>query len=148
MQPLSAAIFAKLSGDATLAGMLASYGSPARPAIFSIDPVPLDAAMPYVCWNGALHDEPFGGKVEEATGRDLKLDIRIYAPGIMSADGSSSSTAAIDAIAERVRALLHMTPLAVSGYTNMMARCINGPIVIQSDPQAQGRAITMEYILQ
>jgi len=145
MNALTQAIFNQLSGDSALAAMLASYAG--GPAIFSSDPVPLDAALPYVCWSGAIHDAPFGGKAENATGREIRLDIRIYAQGTLEADGSSSSSKAIDDIAERVRALLHDVPLTVAGYTNIIAQCMAGPLRIPTDPRFQGRAITFAYFL-
>ena len=138
MNALSAAIYGVLSADATLAGMLSTYDG--GPAIFSAEPVPFDAVRPFVFWRGALHDAPFGGKVEEITGREVHLDIFVVA----DASGSSS---AIDAIAERVRALLHKVPLAVAGYTNIIARCVMGPLNSPADPRVMARVMTFQWIL-
>ena len=148
MNALTQAIFNKLSGDGALTAMLAVYPpASGTPAIFSAEPVPLDASLPYVCWNGPLHDAAWGGKTDRKTFREVTLDIRIYAAGVLEADGSSSSAKAIDNIAERVRTLLNEVTLTVSGYTNIIAQCMAGPIQIPTDPRFQGRAITFQYVL-
>lgn len=138
MNALTTAIYNALSVDSTLAAMLSVYAG--GPAIVSADPVPFDMMRPYVVIDGAMHDEPFGGKVEERTGREIHLDIRMYA----DATGSSK---AIDSIAERVRALMHLIPLTVAGYTNIIARCIAGPLQVPTDPRIMGRMLTFQYTL-
>lgn len=143
MNALSQAIYNVLANDATLTGLLASYtppGGSAVPAIFSSDPVPEGAAMPFVAWSGSLHDEPFGGKIEETTGRQIYLDIRVFA----IATGSSQL---IDSIVERIRALLHNVPLTVTGFTNIIARCIAGPLNAPTDPRIMGRVLTFQWTL-
>jgi len=136
---LSQALAARLKGDATLAAMLGSYRS--EPCVFSADTVPGDAPRPYLVWAGAMHDEPFGGKVEDTIGRELYLDIR----AIADATGSSQK---IDSIAERVRTLLHKVPLVVTGYSNTIARCIAGPLDLATDPRLIGRVMTFQWTLE
>jgi Protein of unknown function (DUF3168) len=138
MNALTTAIFNVLSNDATLAAMLSTYES--LPAVISADPVPNEVARPYVVIDGAMHDEPWGGKVEEISGREIHLDIRMYT----DATGSSK---AIDAIAERVRTLLHLIPLNVTGYTTIIARCIAGPLKVPTDPRIMGRMLTFNWTL-
>ena len=138
MNALTTAIYAKLSGDGTLAAMLSTYNGGA--AVISADPVPLDVMRPYVVIDGAMHDEPFGGKVEEISGREIHLDIRMYTD-------ATGSSVLIDSIAERVSALLHLTALTVAGYTNIIARCIAGPLKVPTDPRIMGRVLTFQWTL-
>lgn len=143
MNALSQAIYNVLSADATLTGLLAPYtppGGSAVPAIFSADPVPEGAPMPFIVWSGALHDEPFGGKVEDTIGRVTYLDIRCFAV----ATGSSQL---IDSICERIRALLHNVLLTVAGFTNIIARCTAGPLNAPTDPRIMGRVLTFQWTL-
>ncbi len=145
MNALSTAIYSKLSGDATLTAMLATYsppgGGPNAPAIFDIDPIPQDTRRPYVAWSGSLHDAPFGGKVEETVGREIQLDIR----AVVDATGSTQT---LDSIVERIRVLMHNVTLTVGGYTNIIARCISGPRNIPSDELRMARALTFQWFLQ
>ena len=43
---ITAAIHSRLSGDATLAALLSTYE--ALPAVFTIDPAPEEAMLPYI----------------------------------------------------------------------------------------------------
>lgn len=143
MNALTAAIYAKLSGDATLAGYLASYtppGSTAVPAIIASDPLPFDVPIPYVIIDEPMHDVWFGGKIESLTGREVTTDIRCF-------DEASGSLVRIGNITERVRTLLHNVPLTVGGFTNFLALCAGGPIRVPSDPRVVGRALTFRFYL-
>ena len=53
---ITQAIYDKLTGDATLVGLIANYpsGSPGNPAVFTGWPVPPDAARPYVFSRGEV----------------------------------------------------------------------------------------------
>ena len=149
MNALDTAIYSKLSADSTLVGLLGTFTevTPNVPCIFSADPVPAGAPRPYVVWNGAMHDEPFGGKVEDTTGREVHVDIRIYDDGAESIAGGAS-VSKINQIVERIRALLHNQALTVSGYTNTLARCIAGPIHIPTAPELIGRALTFKWLME
>jgi hypothetical protein len=143
MNALSQAVYNVLSADVTLTGLLASYtppGSTAVPAIFSADPAPDGAPMPFIVWGGALHDEPFGGKLEETTGRAIFMDLRVYAV-------ATGSAQLIDSICERIRALLHNVTLTVAGFTNVIARCTAGPLNAPTDPRIMGRVLTFQWTL-
>lgn len=142
MNALSVAIFNALKADSTLTGLLGTYTgvSPSLPCIFDSDPVPGDAPRPYVMWSGAMHDEPFGGKVEDSTGREIHLDLRC----VVDAPGNSQK---LETIAERVRTLLHKVPLTVSGFTNLIAYCVAGPLKLPTDLRLEGRVITFKWIL-
>ena len=131
---LTAAIDARLRGDATLVAMLADYNGQA--AVFTIDPAPGDASMPYIVTAGEVADSAYDTKT--TVGRDLRRDVRCYAP-------VAGTVVTIEAIAERVRALLHRQPLSVDGYDVWMAEC-SGPIVAD-EPDAYGRIVTVRTIM-
>ncbi len=138
MNALTAAIYAQLAGDTTLAAMLAMYKGAS--AIISADPVPFDVTRPYVVIRGAMHDESFGGKVDDTTGREVHLDIAAYTD-------ATGSSAAIDSIAERIRALLHKVPLTVGSFNNLIAQCTAGPLQVPTDPRIMGRVLTFRWVL-
>jgi hypothetical protein len=142
MNVLSQSIYNALKADSTLTGLIGTYTgvTPSKPCIFDSDPVPGDAQRPYVMWAGALHDEPFGGKVEDSTGREIHLDLKC----VVDAPGNSQK---LDSIAERVRTLLHKNYLTVTGYTDIIAYCIAGPLKAPSDPRLEVRVITFKWIL-
>ena len=116
MNALTQGIYDYLAGDPTLIGMLASYEG--APAIFTIDPVPGDAVLPYLVSAGDVTDTSFDTKLDR--GRRIWRDVRCYA----TADGDSMP---VEQIAERVRALLHRHILTVAGYGVLVAEC-SGPI--------------------
>lgn len=135
MSLITSALYDRLAGDAMLAGMLATYGG--QPAVFTTDPVPGDATLPYVVSAGDVTSSPFDTKTE--VGREIWRDVRCYA----EADGSAL---AIEAIAERVYQLLHRQPLVVAGYGMFVAEC-SGPVVADEE-DVYGRVITIRSILQ
>lgn len=131
---LTAAIDARLRGDATLVAMLADFNG--RAAVFTTDPVPGTASMPYIVTAGEVTDSAYDTKT--TLGRELRRDVRCYAP-------IAGSVVTIEAIAERVRELLHRQPLSVDGYDVWMAEC-SGPIVAD-EPDAYGRIVTVRTIM-
>ncbi len=130
MSVITAAIYDRLAGDATLTGLLATYGD--APAVFTMDPAPGDATLPYIVTAGEVTQTPWDTK--QTRGRELIRDVRCYA-----ADNGSAET--VEAIAERVRALLHRHELSVSGYQTVVAEC-NGPITAD-ELDAYGRIISI-----
>lgn len=127
-------IHARLSGDASLVSLLATYRD--GPAIFTTDPPPEDAELPYIVTAGAITYEPFDTKTTR--GRRLSRDVRCYAP-----DGGS--VVVIEQIAERVRARLHRYNLEVTGFRVIVA-VAQGPT--QADePDAYGRIVSVRYVL-
>lgn len=135
MSILTAAIYNKLVGDPILAGMLADYQS--APAIFTIDPAPGDAQLPYIVTAGEPSQSPWDTKTTR--GRSLTRDVRCYA----DADGS---VVLIEAIAERVRVLLHRQALTIAGYQWVISNC-DGPIVAD-ESGAYGRIISLGLTAQ
>jgi len=132
---LTAAIYDKLTADATLTAMLTSYNG--SPAVFTIDPVPGDAVRPYLVTAGEAVQTPFDTKTTR--GRDVIRDVRCYA----DADGSA---VVIEAIAERVRAVLHRQPLTIAGFDWILSDC-SGPIVAD-ERDVYGRIISVSLKAQ
>ena len=128
---LTAAIYDVLSGDATLTAMLGTYQS--APAVFTTDPAPGDAVLPYIVTAGEVVDTPEDTKTTR--GRDVWRDVRCYAP-------ATGSAATVEAMAERVRALLHRQALVIEGFVWVYALC-TGPIVAD-EPYAYGRIVTIQ----
>jgi len=135
MSILTAAIHSRLANDATLAGLLAIYRG--APAVFTTDPTPGDATLPYIVTAGEVTQSSFDTKTTR--GRQAWRDVRCYA----LADGSA---AVIEAIVNRVRALLHRQPLSVDGFSCVMAEC-SGPTVAD-EQDAYGRIVTVKLTLE
>jgi len=131
---LTQGIYDYLSSDPPLVGMLASYEG--APAIFTIDPVPGDAVLPYVVSAGDVTDTSFDTKLER--GRRIWRDVRCYT----AADGDAMP---VEQIAERVRGLLHRHILTVAGYGVLVAEC-SGPIA-SNEHDAYGRIVTVKLIM-
>lgn len=135
MSILTQAIYAKLAGDPDLIAMLASYND--LPAIFTVDPAPGDASLPYIVTAGEVAQSPFDTKTTQ--GRRLVRDVRCYA----HADGSA---VVIEAIAERVRALLHRQKIEIDGYRWLISD-VAGPIVAD-EPDHYGRVLSLSLTAQ
>lgn len=139
MGPLTVAIHDRLAGDATLTALLATYTDSLgniEPAIFTTDPPPGDATLPYIVSAGEITAAPFDTKT--VLGRQLWRDVRCYA----APDGSA---VVVEEIAERVRTLLHRAPLTVSGFGVFLAEC-SGPVVAD-EPDAYGRIVTLKLAM-
>jgi len=135
MSALTAAIYDCLAGDATLTALLSTYG--VTPAIFTTDPAPGDAELPYIVTAGEVSQAPFDTKT--TLGRTIVRDVRCYA----SASGSGIT---VEAIAERVRALLHRQALTIAGFAWIWAEC-SGPIVAD-EPDAYGRIVSVRLTVE
>jgi len=135
MNAVTQALYDRLAGDGILSGMLATYEG--QPAVFTIDPAPGDASLPYIVSAGDAAHAAWDTKT--GLGRRIWRDVRCYA----AADGDAML---IEEIAERVRRLLHRRPLAVAGYAGIVAEC-SGPI--KADEQdAYGRIVTIRMMLE
>ena len=134
MNALTQGIYDYLSSDPPLVGMLASYEG--APAIFTIDPVPGDAVLPYLVSSGDVADTSFDTKLD--LGRRIWRDVRCYA----TADGDSIP---VEQIAERVRRLLHRHSLVVDGYGVLVAEC-SGPRAA-NEQDVYGRIVTVKLIM-
>lgn len=132
---ITQAIYDKLATDATLAGQLATYRS--APAIFTTDPAPEDATLPYIVTAGEVATTPLDTKTTR--GRTLLRDVRCYT-------AKSGSANLVESIAERVRTLLHRQPLTIAGYTWHISDC-TGPVAAD-ELDVYGRVITLSLTAQ
>lgn len=133
--PITQAVHDRMVNDATLAGLLANYRG--MPAVFTTDPAPGDATLPYIVTAGAPVDISFDTKTSR--GRQVWRDVRCYA----AADGSAGL---IESIAERVRALFHRQAVTISGFVWLWAEC-SGPIVAD-EQDAYGRIVTVRFTIE
>lgn len=131
---LTAALYNRLAGDDELVAMLAEYQG--ESAIFTTDPAPGDAELPYIVSAGETGGRPFDTKVRR--GRQVWRDIRCYAP-------ATGSAALVEEIAERVRVLLHRHALEVENHETWVAEA-SGPIAADED-EAYGRVVTLRLVL-
>jgi len=137
------AIHDALAADATLVGLIANYpsGSPGSPAVFTGWPVPPDAERPYVFSRGEVSGRHFDDLDNAAgkPGQDVLRDVFVIADN----DGSEL---AVEAIARRVRAILHRGALTISGGLHVMTQCVNGPFVAETDASLTGRGLTFRIV--
>ena len=127
---LTVAIQSRLAGDALLAADLSTYRG--VPAVFTQDPVPEDAELPYVVTCGEVGQSAFDTKTSR--GRDAVRDVRCYA-------NATGSVVLIERIAERVRELLHRHQLAGAIYTTA-----SGPTVLPTDSTVYGRLVSLRWV--
>lgn len=135
MSILTAALYIKLAADATLVGMLATYNG--EPGIFTTDPVPGDAVLPYIVTAGEVTQFPWDTKLSR--GRGLIRDIRCYGE-------DTGSVIEIESIAERVRAILHRQPITIAGFQWVISDC-SGPIVAD-ESGVYGRILSLSLWAQ
>jgi len=132
--PLTQAFYNRLAGDDELTAMLATYEG--EPAVFTIDPAPGDATLPYIVTAGAVSQAPWDTKTTR--GRRIMRDVRCYA----EADGS---VAVIEAIAERVRELFHRHALVIDEFGVVVASA-GGPDVADED-EVYGRIVSIQLTM-
>jgi hypothetical protein len=135
MSILTLAIYDVLAGDATLTGLLAQYNG--LPAVFTADPAPGDAEPPYIVSAGDVAQTAWDTKTTR--GREIVRDVRCYT----DAEGGA---VVIEAIAERVRFLLHRRALIIGGHTWILSEC-GGPVAAD-EPDYYGRILTIRAIAQ
>jgi len=124
---------ARLAGDPTLASLISTFMS--APSVF-IHSVPEGAALPLICITGPASDTPFDDKTSQ--GRELLLDFRVTT-------SKTGSTVIVDTIAERMRSLIHRSPVSVVGYTSLYEEAF-GPILDDID-DAYSRIVTLRLVL-
>ena len=135
MGAITEAIYDVLAGDATLTALLATYGG--EPAIFTTDPAPGDAELPYIVSAGEVAHSPFDTKTTR--GRVAMRDVRCYTD-------ATGSAVVVETIAERVRALLHRQTLAISDFECVIADC-SGPVAADG-PDAYGRIVSVRLTIE
>lgn len=124
-------IHAKLSRDITLTEMLSTYEG--EPAIFTVDPGPEGATLPYIIIGPILDQAPYDTK--NSRGRSVRVDVRCYTD-------ATGSAATIEAISERVRKVLHRSELTIDDHAWLWSSCF-GPISAD-EAEAYGRIITVQ----
>lgn len=135
MSILTPSIYDKLALDGTLAAMISTYKG--SPAVFTTDPAPGDADLPYIVSAGEVAQLPFDTKTTR--GRELIRDVRCYA-------AANGSVVVVEAMAERVRALLHRQSLVIDGYVWIISDC-TGPTVAD-ERDVYGRIISLSLKAQ
>lgn len=133
--PITTVFHDKMATDATLAAMLATYDG--APAVFTTDPAPGDANLPYIVSAGEVVATPFDTKTSR--GRQLWRDVRCYSH-------ANGSAIAIEEMAERVRQLFHRQALVVPGFVWIWAEC-TGPIAAD-EQDAYGRIVTVKLTIE
>ena len=133
---ITAALYTRLADDDVLAGMLATYGPDNAPAIFTGATVPGDARFPWLHAPGAETDTPYEAKNE--AGRSFTRRIRCVTD-------EAHTAVLVEAIADRVHALLHRHPLTIAGVNNYVVD-VDGPTVVATDPDLQGRDVVARFL--
>lgn len=135
MSVLTKALYNLLAADAELAGLISTYRG--ELAVFTTDPAPGDAELPYIVSAGEVAQEPRDTKT--TLGRTVTRDVRCYA----SETGSAET---VENIAERVRELLHRETFAVDDYNCVIVNC-TGPVVAD-EQDVYGRIVTVRISLE
>ena len=135
MGAVTEAIYDVLAGDATLVALLSTYGG--EPAIFTTDPAPGDAELPYIVSAGEVAQTPWDTKTTR--GRVAVRDVRCYTE-------ASGSAVVVEAIAERARVLLHRQTLAISDFVCVVADC-SGPVAADGQ-DAYGRIVSVRLTIE
>lgn len=136
MSAITKGVYSALVSDAALSAMLADYRG--APAIFTTDPAPSDATLPYIVTAGAVTDTPADTKTSR--GREVVRDIRCYTEATGSAD-------LVEEIAERVRAILHRRAITVTGFRVYISQIV-GPFAGPAEDTAYGRILTAQITLE
>jgi|18_taG_2_1085343.scaffolds.fasta_scaffold07399_5 hypothetical protein len=137
MSAFTKGIYDVLSADATLTGLLNTYGD--NPAIFSNDPVPVNAELAYIVISSPIADIDAGQK--DRDGREVIQDIRCY----INAD---EDLRILDQISNRVRALLHRQAANISivGY-NVIIIEASGGVEAPTEEEVYGQIVTVRMEL-
>ena len=132
---LTEAMHARMVGDPTLVTMLALYKG--EPAVFTTDPAPGDALLPYIVSAGEVVDTPFDTKTTR--GRTVWRDVRCY-------DNAGGSAVAVELMAERVRALFHRQAVLITDFAWVWGEC-SGPVAAD-ELLAYGRVVTVKLTIE
>lgn len=133
---LDQAFYDRLSGDGTLVALLSTYRT--LPAVFTADPVPEDADLPYVVTAGTVGDLGGAFDTKNAGGREILKDVRCYAE-------DTGSASLVESIKERVRVLFHRHALAVTGFTTAIAEVVG--ITPVDEDGVYGRVVSVRLSL-
>jgi hypothetical protein len=128
-------VYSTLASGSSLTAKLSTYSG--SPAIFTTEPVPNDAVMPYIVITDSVAQTPQDTKLTR--GREVWMDIRCYTK-------SNGSVANVDSIAELVRELLHRKTLSGIGFSSIVTT-VDGYIVANEE-YAYGRILTLKILLE
>ncbi len=131
------AIYAALSADSVLVGLLAPFKG--TPGIFTAKTVPPDALRPYIWSYGDITDVEADASAKDLVCRDVTRDIWIVADDTGNED-------AIMEIANRVRDLLHRATLVIG--TSNMKTAASGPRVGSTEGEVTARIVTVNFIYE
>lgn len=129
---LSIAVWERLAGDPTFAAMNAAYLGGRAVLVADDNTFPAEVPTPFTVVAGPEQDEPFDTK--DFDGREQLVIVRFYTD-------RTGSTAAVDAMAERGRWLLHRKPQGLAPGA-FIAAC-SGPVVTPTDPSMYGRELAV-----
>src|SRR5690606_38096455 len=119
----------RMAQDAELVELLSSYEG--QPAIFTVDPPPGNAELPYIVTAGAI---AFPSEVPEASktrvGARVLRDVRCYAP-------ATGSFALVERIGWRVFELFHRQELTIDGW-DLVRINATGPVSAPAEEGAHG----------
>ncbi len=148
--PVTRRVYDVLINDAGLTAQLASYGG--VPAIFTTDPVPEGAPLPYVWMRGASQ------KVRVDT---LDISMRTVSRDIVAFTEKSGDPTAVDDIAWHIRGLFdsaHGEALSGGGLGGMpdpnggtwypVILDASGPNEANSDPDTYGRSVDITVTME
>lgn len=135
MSVLTVAIYNKLINDSGVVSLVANYNG--SPAVFTSDPPPGDAQLPYIVSAGNVSQSPVDTKT--TIGIETIRDIRCY-------DADTGSPVVVEALSERVREIFHRSELTVSNWRWVLS-VVTGPTVAD-ELDAYGRIITLRARLQ
>jgi len=138
MAALTKALYERLAGDATLQGMLGPTGASRRSSRPRRRAMRDEDAYPMIVTMGAISDAPDDTKTSR--GREVQREITCYA----LADGTMAT---VEAVAERVRKLLHRQPLAVEGWQVWLAE-VSGPTLAETSETVYGLALTVRLRME
>lgn len=136
---ITQAFYTRLSGDTAtgkLVSMLGTQGS--RPAIYTYWAAPAATSGLYVIVTGNTISTP--NDTKNSRGRIVERRIYVFGP-------AGGSTAAVDAAAERIRALFHRHALTITGKTVYIA-VAEGPIEAPTDDSLYGRMVGVTLTMQ
>jgi hypothetical protein len=140
MSVFTTGIYNRLNNDATLTSLLADYSDDvpnAGHAIFTIEPIPGDAIYPYIIISKVSDTSD---DTKQTRGRAITWDIRCYTL-------RTGSMVGVEAIAERVRTLLHRFSLVVTGYTTIVAEA-SGPFPAPVEDGVYGLIVTCSFRME
>ena len=136
MSALTKVFYDTMAEDDILASLITNFAG--FPAVFTTEPVPADAVLPYIVTPGESTVLQF--ETKSHGGREVFRDIRCYAE-------ASGSAVIVEAMAERVRELFHRQVIPVTGFDTVSVEVVDGPLALDQDG-IYGRIMTIRLLLE